>query len=291
MPRRPIVVGIDASAESLRAAVLGCAIARAHGARCRLVHAVPDVLVARAVVSGTGAVRGLVPRILREARATIAARLRRVVPPALVRTLAVRTGRAVQVVAGAARRQRAALVVLGGKHRGPVFRAWSGSTAHYLVRVLQVPVLVTGGTTPRIRRVLVAVDLSPAARATLRAARGLAQAMGARLRVLHVVEPIRYGRVIPRAPDTRLFYRRSVDALRRIALRFRVPLSDVRVRRGAPAPAIAAEAARWKADVVVVGSQGKGFVDRVLIGSTTEWLLARLPTSLLVVPAARARLR
>jgi nucleotide-binding universal stress UspA family protein len=38
----------------------------------------------------------------------------------------------------------------------------------------------------------------------------------------------------------------------------------------------------------VVGSQGKGFVDRLLIGSTTEWLLDRLATaSLLVVPVGR----
>jgi len=34
----------------------------------------------------------------------------------------------------------------------------------------------------------------------------------------------------------------------------------------------------------VVGSHGKGWVDRLLIGSTTERLLNRLPTSLLIVP-------
>lgn len=60
------------------------------------------------------------------------------------------------------------------------------------------------------------------------------------------------------------------------------------VREGSPEVTIAEEAARWKADVVVVGSQGKGFVDRLLIGSTTEWLLNHLSASLVVVPIASA---
>jgi hypothetical protein len=38
---------------------------------------------------------------------------------------------------------------------------------------------------------------------------------------------------------------------------------------------------------VVVGSHGKGWVDRVLIGSTTERLLATLPAGLLVVSTGR----
>ncbi len=284
-------MGVDASPASLRAAVLGWQIAQATKTRCKLIHAVPDVELAAAVTFTSGSVRGLVQQVMGAARRDVAGRLQGVVPAALVRALEVRTGRAARVLARATIRPRAALVVLGGKPRGLLARAWSGSTAHYLVRILRVPVLVTGGRTTPIRRVLVAVDLSPAANATLQAAQGLAKTLGARVRVLHVVEPIRYGRVIPRAPDARAFQRESSAAFRRLLPRFGIPLSDGVLRRGAPAAAIAAEAARWKADVVVVGSQGKGFVDRLLIGSTTEWLLDRLPTSLLVVPAARGRLR
>jgi hypothetical protein len=51
---------------------------------------------------------------------------------------------------------------------------------------------------------------------------------------------------------------------------------------------IVAEAAAWKADLLVVGSHGKGWVDRLLVGSTTERLLNELPTSLLVIPTAAA---
>jgi nucleotide-binding universal stress UspA family protein len=56
------------------------------------------------------------------------------------------------------------------------------------------------------------------------------------------------------------------------------------MRRGVAAEIIAAEAATWSADVVVVGSHGKGWVERLLVGSATERLLALLPASLLVVP-------
>ena len=38
---------------------------------------------------------------------------------------------------------------------------------------------------------------------------------------------------------------------------------------------------------VVVGSHGRGWMERLLIGSTTEQLLNQLPTSLLVVPVPR----
>jgi nucleotide-binding universal stress UspA family protein len=57
------------------------------------------------------------------------------------------------------------------------------------------------------------------------------------------------------------------------------------VRYGFPVDLITEEAAQWGADLVVVGSHGKGWLDRLLIGSVTERLLNRLPASVLVVPA------
>ena len=42
----------------------------------------------------------------------------------------------------------------------------------------------------------------------------------------------------------------------------------------------------WGADLVVLGSHGKGWVDRMLLGSTTERLLSHLPTSMLVIPSS-----
>jgi nucleotide-binding universal stress UspA family protein len=286
---KSIVVGVDASPQSVRAAAVAWRIAEAARTKCQLVHAVADVRLARATGSVPVFVGGLFERVLVDARREIAGRLHRVVPPAVVRMLDVCYGRAARVLAEAVARHGAGLVVLGGKRRGTIARALSGSTAHYLVRALDVPVLVTGRRSRRIGRVLVAVDLSSAARGTLQTAAALSHAVGTRLRVLHVVEPIRYPYVVPRAPDKKAFFLESVETFKRLASAVGgVGESEMVVREGSPEVTIAEEAARWKADVVVVGSQGKGFVDRLLIGSTTEWLLNHLPASLLVVPIASA---
>ncbi len=58
------------------------------------------------------------------------------------------------------------------------------------------------------------------------------------------------------------------------------------VRRGEALGAIQREAADWQADLLVVGSHGKGWAARAFAGSVTEGLINHLPTSLLVVPAA-----
>jgi hypothetical protein len=44
----------------------------------------------------------------------------------------------------------------------------------------------------------------------------------------------------------------------------------------------------WRADLLVVGSHGKGWAERMLVGSVTERLINHLPTSLLVVPTRAA---
>ena len=286
MSAETIVVGVDASPASLRAAALAWKIGRATGATCRLVHAVRESLVAPEYGQASDGGQRLVERATFAARRALLPRLRRVVPPAVANTLEVLPGRAARVLAERAAHYEATLVVLGRRRHGPLARTLGGSTAHYLVRTLEIPILI--GSSSAIRRILVAVDLSVAAEPTLRQGRKLASRLDAGLRLLHVVEPIRYPYVVPRAPDRKLFHRRSVEAFDRLASMFGIPESERSVRRGSADAEIAAAAAGWRADVVVVGSQGKGFVDRVLIGSTTEWLLNHLTKgALLVVPVGR----
>ena len=62
------------------------------------------------------------------------------------------------------------------------------------------------------------------------------------------------------------------------------------VRYGPAASTIAQEAQTWRADLLVVASHGKGWMDRLLVGSTSEQLLHHPPTLTLMVPAARAAL-
>jgi len=290
---KPVVVGVDGSPESVRAAALGWRIAEAAGAACRLVHAVPDVWAVASLAQVPAYSARLARDLTEDARRQLATALGDAVPRSVMDKLEVRIGRAALVLSHVVKQSGGAeLVVLGGKHHGPLARGLGGSTAHYLIRTLDVPVLVAGASPRPVEHVLTAVDLSEVAPATLAAAQWIAGLLGARLRVMHVVEPIKFPTVVPLTLDDEEFYRRSVVALGRLmTLHDGVAETDRVARRGVAAETIEAEAAGWPADLIVVGSHGKGWVDRLIVGSVTERLLNRLPASLLVIPAARAQRR
>lgn len=143
----PIVVGVDGSAESVRAAALACKIANGErAADVRLVHVVPPFIL----TGELGPVPVIAPEVqeqlVRDSAAQVrsALRARGGVPPAAIDAMVVRIGRAGQVLADEARDCRAGLVVIGGKAHGAAARTFGGSTAHYLVRRLAVPLVVTG---------------------------------------------------------------------------------------------------------------------------------------------------
>ncbi|HYL56048.1 MAG TPA: universal stress protein [Gemmatimonadales bacterium] len=284
----PIIVGVDGTPESLRAAELAAKIASAARAPLIPVHAVPLIPAFTPVVGiETMPVysAGLQDEILRSTRAQIGRALEQVVPPAAVQRLEVATGPAPFILAEVARKRHAELVVLGGKQHGALARGLGRSTAHYLVRTLDVPLLVVGHSAASISKVLAPVDLSTASKPTVQAAERLASLFDARLRLLHVVEPVRLTSLAPDQWDEPAYEQRSRELFDRFAATFRqVPTQDRVVRKGFPAETIAEEAGAWGADVIVTGSHGKGWVDRLLVGSTTERLVTELPTSVLVVP-------
>jgi nucleotide-binding universal stress UspA family protein len=285
---QPIIVGFDGTPESLRAAEVAVTIAHAAQARLVPVQAVP-VIPAFSGVAGMEPMPVFSPELQGElSRATREQAIRaleNVLPPRAVQQLEVHTGPAPFVLAEVARRLQAGLVVLGGKHHGALARGLGRSTAHYLIRTLDVPVLVVGASAAPIARILAAVDLSAASLPTVMAAERFARLLGARLRLLHAVEPVRFTYLAADQWDEAAYERNSQENFERFATPFEhVAPEDRVVRQGAPAEAIAAEADAWRADIVVVGSHGKGWVDRILVGSTTERLVTELPSSILVVP-------
>ncbi len=234
-------MGVDGSEPSLRAAAVGWRIAQAAKAAWRAVHALPDVWAAASVAQVPISAAELARRLEAEARARLEAALAWAVPPQALARLEVRMGPAPWVIATAAREWKAALVAVGGKRHGALARALGGSTAHYLVRTLDCPVLVVAPATTAIERILVALDLSEAAPGTLAAARWLAALLGAQLRAVHVVEPIRFPIVLPLTIDEGEFYERSVRAFQRL-----VGSVEHVVRRGVADEAIVAEAAEQR---------------------------------------------
>jgi nucleotide-binding universal stress UspA family protein len=282
---KPVLVGVDATPASVHAVQVGRLLARATGVATHLIHATPEAwTVPPAPHTFAVDPDGLNSAAREAARADVAQALAGRIPAEEIEHLTVRSGRPAAVVLEAAHELDAGLVVLGGKHHSALGRWVVGSTAHALVRVLDVPLLVALASGP-IKRLLAAVDLSEAAGPTIHAAERFAQLLGASLRVLHVVEPI------PVLPDTPLHlndeeqFDRTLEHLERYVWPLVGLVETVTtVRRGTPAETIAAEAAAEGSDLVILGSHGKGWIDRLLIGSVTERLLAALPASVLVVP-------
>jgi nucleotide-binding universal stress UspA family protein len=289
MPWQPVVVGIDASHAAARAAQIGLGIANAAGVECRLVHAARDAWSALAAAEVPVQAVEFRDAALTTARNSLTSTLTGRIPPQALQHAVIREGWPPAVIDDVVRELDAGLLILGAKHHTVLGRWLGGSTVHNVARMLRVPLLVVGDAPPSIRRVLVAVDTSAAAQPTLRAASSLADLFDAEVRVLHVVEPLP---ILPEVPVTteaqdyeRLLEGECTEKIWPLV----DPAAEKVLRHNTPELGIAEEAKAWEADLVVVGSHGKGFVQRMLVGSVTERLLHHLPAALLlVVPAGRA---
>lgn len=298
MKSKPILAGVDGSPESVRAAALAWRIARAADASCVLVYAVPVIPAipddwSPGSMSPMINAPALFDALVGHVRKQIDTELSSDLPVAVRQGLVARLGRPGVVLDEVSREQDAGLVVVGGRHHAALARGFGGSTAHHLVRTSVAPVLVVGASSDLPRRVLVATDLFEAAPPTLATAGRYAGLFEATLRVVHVVEPAKFPTVVPLSLDAEVFEKRSRLAFQRLIEHEvpNVPLDHRVVRRGHADEEIAEEVAAWRADLLIVGSHGKGWIDRLLIGSTTERLLNRLPTSLLVAPIAKPAAR
>lgn len=288
MAWKPIIVAVDDSPEAATAAALGWRLAAAARTTCHFVHVVHDPGTAFASLAMRGRSGELEPALLELLGPRLRAALAQSVPPEAMDRLTILVGRTAVMLNIEAERLGAGLVIVGGKHHPLLGRWLGGSTARDAVRTLSVPVLVTAGLPAALRRVLVAVDLSYAAKPTIAEAERFVTLAGGAMRAMHVLQPLPYVPESGPFVEQQRFNDDSVAALEQdVWPLVRLPGVERTVRSGDPAVELAAEAAEWRADLLVVGSHGKGWVDRALLGTVTERLLNQLPVSLLVVPVRK----
>lgn len=287
---KPIVTGVDGTQEGAWAGAVAHRLAERIGTQCIIVHAVREVILPPAGAPGLSDEAGIRSSVLQAAHREILEQLRGNVPEASLGSVEVRMGRPARVIQELVAERDAGLVVLGGKHHHVLGRWLGGSTVLHLVRLADVPVLVTTPTAAQIERALVAVDLSEAAKETIAAAERFAALVGAELRFVHVVEEIPFAPEVPSAPSSEELFRAAKAALETdIWPAIGTRDAERVIRRGSVRAVIDRETAEWNAQLVVVGSHGKGWIDRMLLGSVTEGLIRHLPASLLVIPMARSR--
>jgi nucleotide-binding universal stress UspA family protein len=283
----PVLVGADPTPAGVRAAEYGWRLALAAGVPCELVHAVPDVGISMIPRPGPARQRDLTQALVRNAYQRLAAALESHIGRRVLAGLSVRVGRPADVLAEAAAERGAAVVVLGTRRASALDRALGGSTAHDAVRLVHAPVLVAGRSVAPPRRIMVAADASPHARATIAAAETFARLSHGELLVLHVLEPGLGSDAVPLAAGLTRYDDEQVALFgRRVWSAVTWPDAHPEYRRGPVLEMIRRAVTEWWPDLLVVGSHGRGWVHRMLLGSVTHRLVSDPPASLLVVPPA-----
>jgi nucleotide-binding universal stress UspA family protein len=232
-----------------------------------------------------------------ERKYEVAARVRTRLAPVLGAperwTLETGYGSPARVIADVAREREAALIVVGtGGHRA-IDRLFGEEVSLQVVRHASTPVLaVAPELAAPIRRAVVAVDFSAASVRAAETALALLDAGAdapAQLTLVHVRSPVEDRLPIPLAwaaeydASVGAMFARLRDLLRPHA-RPDVTI-ETRVRTGPVVDRLLEAADEVGAELVAVGTQGPGWVERLLVGSVATETLRRAGRTVLVAPA------
>lgn len=143
------------------------------------------------------------------------------------------------------------------------------------------------------RRILVATDFSPASAPAVAEALRLARESKAEIVLVHAYEPPGAASFAGYIPSANL-YDEIEQALSTGAQQGLEPLAEearrqgvratARVLRGSPSYAIVEAAAADRADLIVVGTHGRGGLPRLLLGSVAQKVIASAPCPVMTVP-------
>lgn len=300
-----ILCPIDFSDFSRRALAHAVAIARWYESSLTLLHVWPLVPVAPYPPPGSG-VFPSPPILSPDASDRLAADLKRLGEEAgadLSLDVRVVEGPTAQEILDVAGAMPADLIVMGSHGRSGFERLLLGSVTEKVVRRALCPVLTVpraaseaAAETPVLfKRIVCAIDFSDCSLHGLHHAMSLAQEADAQLTVLHVIErPSTIGpgtdEMAPPGPRSLQEYMAIVAQDARARLEQVVP-DEVRaycrvetvLATGTPYREILRVADESRADLLVVGTHGRGAVDRMLFGSTTQHLVRQAPCPVLTL--------
>lgn len=145
-----------------------------------------------------------------------------------------------------------------------------------------------------IRHILVALDFNPISEHALDYAVDLAEKIGARVTVLHVyslaVLMALDGEYLPTADSAAhkaADAQRQLDAALAVFAGRKAEIQGV-LRVGEAAEEVCAQAKELGADLVVVGTHGRGVLGRALLGSVAQSVLHASPVPVLTVRGPKA---
>ncbi|WP_254768991.1 universal stress protein [Salinilacihabitans rarus] len=288
---RRILVPVDGSACATAALEYAAAVAADVGATVHVVHVVdptpegddrlaPDDLAAFDE-AGASLLETSVERAERAGAAAVAEACRGEPGPAILEQASERD---------------ADLIVVGTHGRSGIRRFFLGSVAEHVLRGADVPVVtVREGTAEAAswppERVVVATDGSEFARTALEEAVAVAAECDATVSLLSVVDATDPGFDIRPARTRERLETAARDRVDDAAARARdagAPAVETVVRFGVVFEEIVAFADERDADLVAVGTRGRGGVGRTLLGSVAERIVRGAPVPVVTVSRARS---
>jgi nucleotide-binding universal stress UspA family protein len=293
-----VLIGTSLEDESDQVVRSALAVARAAGARVHLVHAVAlEPLV-------VGFEAGLGPDLIREQIARNEEKLQQQIErlgisESELAGAMVQTGAPHRILVEAARTCRADLIVVGATGSGPFAAELLGSTADRVLHKAPCPVLVVRGELQiPPRRVLAPVDLSTlsgdAFHCGLYLLSQLAKDAPTEVRVvfaLSFLDSLVLQRQAPGAASREQVERHCAEKLRCFVLENRPegPFKlDTAVVAGEARFEILDELSKHPVDLVVLGTHGRGGLDRLVLGSVAATVARKAPCSVLLISPGAA---
>ena len=149
----------------------------------------------------------------------------------------------------------------------------------------------TIGDVPRISRILVAVDFSPHASNAFEWARSFADAFGAKLILLHVIDhaivPVTgLGAETGDLADVAPLYVLEEETEKRMGeLKALIPDAEIVVREASPPSTIVDVAPELNCQMIVMGTHGRSGLKHLLLGSVAEYVVRNSKVPVLTVRA------
>lgn len=267
--------------------------AKRHSARIAFVHAIPETSRSHVLFPQLAQKTfNQLPSLMSLAIDAVAGRVERLTSrPQSEMDIRVDVGSPAGIIVSVAEELGADLIVSSATSNAETTGSL-GSVALRVVRHAHSPVLIvrsTGGPGP----VVSATDLSDPSFPSIRAGAFVAQALGAEFSVIHVAElPV----PMPVAPETiglGIGYAITEADHQRLRAGARDALASAMTRMGVsgqalvddgiPGVSVVAAARRLDARLLVIGTEGRTGLRRMLLGSTAEHILRDAPCSVLVV--------
>ena len=143
--------------------------------------------------------------------------------------------------------------------------------------------------TGKFTRILLPIDFSDASEAAADYALNLAKKDKALLQVVHVLNINNDIASFFASTGVEDLMAEAENSLKKFQARYLKGYANIKtdILTGIPHKEVVAFAKKNKSDLVVIGSHGKGSVDRFLVGSNTERVLRKAGCPVLVVPPAK----